>query len=127
MEKQKDVSKRQLIPDDDNCPVRDVLTRLTSKWPMLILFALLDGSHRFLELQRRIENISKRMLTVSLRQLEQDGYVTRRVFEEVPPRVEYSLTTMGKSVTDPLINLITWAQDNHDDIRHARAAYEEDK
>ncbi len=98
------------FPDDDNCPVRDVLSVLTSKWPMLILFALLDGVERFSGLQRRIENISKRMLTVSLRQLERDGYITRTVYPEVPPRVEYRLTPLGEDVVTPLIDLIHWAE-----------------
>ncbi|NRB41624.1 MAG: helix-turn-helix transcriptional regulator [Pseudomonadales bacterium] len=116
---------RKLIPDDDDCPVRDVLAHLTSKWPMLILFALMEGPHRFLELQRRIENISKRMLTVSLRKLELDGYVQRTVYPESPPRVEYALTPLGESVTHPLINLIGWAQDHHDEIRQARTDFSE--
>ena len=81
------------FPDDDSCPVRDVLSPITSKWPMLILFALLDGPQRFSVLQRRIENISRKMLTSSLRMLERDGFIRRQAYPEVPPRVEYELTT----------------------------------
>ncbi|CAA0105950.1 putative HTH-type transcriptional regulator YybR [BD1-7 clade bacterium] len=121
------MSEKRFFPSNDDCPVRDVLTGLTSKWPMLILFALMDGEERFSGLQRRIEKISKRMLTVSLRDLERDGYITRTVYPEVPPRVEYALTEMGKEVVTPLVKLIRWAESRHDDIRDARGRYDEAK
>ena len=92
---------------------------------MLILFALLDGPQRFSNLQRRIENISKRMLTSSLRQLERDGYISREVYAEVPPRVEYTLTPLGKDVSTQLIGLIGWAEDNHETIRASRQTFDD--
>lgn len=115
---------KRFFPDDDSCPVRDVLTSLTSKWPMLILFALLDGPQRFSALQRRIENISRRMLTVSLRQLERDGYLLREVYAEVPPRVEYSLTPLGHDVLKPLIELVRWSKNNHQTIQACRERFD---
>lgn len=119
------IDGKRFFPSDENCPVRDVLAGLTSKWPMLILFALMDGPERFSSLQRRIENISKRMLTVSLKEMERDGYVTRTAYAEVPPRVEYELTPMGHEVVKPLIAMIRWAEDNHDNIRAAREKFDQ--
>ena len=119
------MKEKRKFPANEECPVRDVLTGLTSKWPMLILFALIDGSERFSGLQRRIEKISKRMLTVSLRGLERDGYIERKVFAEVPPRVEYTLTPLGSEVVIPLVKLVRWAEDRHDDIRASREIYDD--
>lgn len=124
MKKQSSHEKNRFFPDDESCPVRDVLSPLTSKWPMLILFALLDGTQRFSALQHRIENVSRRMLTVSLRQLERDGYILRTVYPEVPPRVEYALTQLGKEVVVPLIELIDWAEKHHDEIRSFREKFD---
>ncbi|WP_295873860.1 helix-turn-helix domain-containing protein [uncultured Zhongshania sp.] len=127
MKPQKNGTQNSIFPDNENCSVRDVLSKLTSKWPMLILFALLDGPERFSSLQRRIENISRRMLTISLRQLERDGYIHRQVYPEVPPRVEYTLTKMGNTVTIPLIELVSWAERNHNEIRSCREKFDADK
>jgi len=117
------LNQQAIFPDNKDCPVRDVLTNLTGKWPMLILLALMNGPERFSNLQHRIEKISRRMLTMSLRRLEQDGYIERTVFPEVPPRVEYALTPLGHDLLTPLIEMIAWAENNHDKIRAARAAY----
>ena len=127
MKPQQNVTQNSIFPDNENCSVRDVLSKLTSKWPMLILFALLDGPERFSSLQRRIENISRRMLTISLRQLERDGYINRQVYPEVPPRVEYTLTEMGNTATIPLIELVSWAERNHNEIRSCRENFDADK
>lgn len=116
--------EKRFFPDNNNCPVRDVLSHLTSKWPMLILIALTDGPERFSSLQKRIENISKRMLTVALRKLEQDGYIARTVFPEAPPRVEYELTSLGKDLVVPLIKLIQWSEKNHALVQKARKQYQ---
>ncbi len=112
------------FPDDDSCPVRDVLSPITSKWPMLILFALLDGPQRFSVLQRRIENISRKMLTSSLRMLERDGFIRRQAYPEVPPRVEYELTTLGRKLASPLVRLVEWTSDNHDEVKAARRRFD---
>ncbi len=113
-----------VFPDDDSCVVRDVLKPLTSKWSMLVMFALMAGPMRFSTLQNSIESISKRMLTVSLRQMEREGYIEREVFAEVPPRVEYRLSELGQSAVVPLIELISWAGVQHDYIRDNRQAYD---
>lgn len=92
------------------CPVRDVLSRISDKWSILAIYAL--GAFevlRFHELKKRIPDVSQRMLTLTLRNLEQYGLVTRKVYAEVPPRVEYRLTPMGESLLDHLMQLSEWA------------------
>ena len=115
--------KRQ-FPNNPSCPVRDVLTPLTSKWSMLVLFALMEGPERFSSLKRRIEGISQRMLTVTVRQLQREGYILRIAYPEVPPRVEYQLTSLGDEVVKPLCNLILWSEKRHEDIRSARTVFD---
>ncbi|CCH53249.1 putative HTH-type transcriptional regulator ydeP [Fibrisoma limi BUZ 3] len=106
------------------CPVRDVLDRIGDKWSILSVLHLgHSGKLRFNELLHRIDGISQRMLTVTLRGLERDGFVSRRIFAEVPPRVEYELTTLGMSLLDQVLGLAVWAQDNMGDIMAARAAH----
>lgn len=116
--------KRQ-FPNDPSCPVRDVLTPLTSKWSMLVLFALMDGPERFSSLKRRIEGISQRMLTVTVRQLQREGYLLRTAYPEVPPRVEYQLSALGEDVVKPLCNLILWSEKHHAGIKSARKTFDE--
>ena len=83
-----------------NCPIRDVLSRLGDKWSMLVLITLnANGTMRFSDIHKTIEDVSQRMLTVTLRTLESDGLVERKVYAEVPPRVEYCLTDTGGSIT----------------------------
>ncbi len=101
------------------CPIRNILARISDKWSLLVIYTL-DKTNkpttRFKELQREIPDISQKMLTVTLRTLEEDGYVTRTVYPEVPPRVEYALTERAKSL-QPLINaLIKWAEENMEGI-----------
>ena len=92
----------------DNCPIRDILSRLSSKWAMLILITLnANGTMRFNDIQKSIGDISQRMLTVTLRTLEADGLISRKV----PPRVEYCLTERGDSLIPCLEGLINWALD----------------
>lgn len=93
-----------------NCPVRDVLSRLGDKWSMLVLVTLnANGTMRFSEIHKTIEDVSQRMLTVTLRTLETDGLVARTVYAEVPPRVEYSLTERGTSLMPHIQALVEWA------------------
>ncbi len=115
----------QGIPEKGACPVRDVLDRIGEKWTLLILIALKDGPHRFSVLQRRVGDISKRMLTQTLRLLERDGLVSRKVYPTKPPSVEYALTDLGSSSLEPIAVLIQWAESRHDDIRDARIAYDD--
>ena len=105
------------------CPIRDILDRIGDQWTMLVLWSLADGTLRFTEIKRRIGDISQRMLAQTLRRLEQDGIVARTVFPVVPPRVDYELTPLGRSLLGPLNSLVDWADTNHDEIRAARTAY----
>jgi len=95
------------------CPIRNVLSRICDKWSILVLLNLRERDNiRFKELQRSIPDISQKMLTVTLRTLEEDGLVSRKVYAEVPPRVEYSLTERGRSFLPNVDSLISWAGNN---------------
>ena len=106
------------------CPVRNVLDRIGDKWTLLALVALAAQPRRFSELHRAIPDISKRMLTQTLRDLERDGLADREVFPTKPPQVRYSLSAMGRSVLTPLAGLVSWAEDSYAGIREARARYD---
>lgn len=107
-------------PNGD-CPIRDVLSRLGDKWSMLILVTLnSNGTMRFSDIHRSIADISQRMLTVSLRTLEADGLVLRKVYAEVPPRVEYSLTKTGESLMPHIQHLVDWAIACMPEIKESR-------
>ncbi len=115
--------------DDFNlalCPVRGVLDSLGGKWTTLIVIALALRPHRFSEIRRAIPDISKRMLTQTLRDLERDGLIARLVFPTKPPSVEYRLTPLGESLLEPLIALIAWAENSQPDIVTARTAFDAD-
>ena len=107
-----------------HCPVRDVLDRIGDKWSMLMIMALATRPQRFSELHRAISDISKRMLTQTLRDLERDGLITRHVFPTKPPSVEYRLATLGQSLLDPMAGLIDWAERCHGDIHAARVRFD---
>jgi DNA-binding HxlR family transcriptional regulator len=92
------------------CPCRDVLDLLANKWAALAIGALEDGPVRFGELQRRLQGISPKVLTSTLRRLEDGGFLDREIYAEVPLRVEYSLTDLGRSVSTPLGALRTWVE-----------------
>ena len=95
------------------CPVRDVICKINSKWSMLIMATLnANGKMRFGEIQKTIGDVSQRMLTVTLRSLEDEGMIKRDVYAEVPPRVEYCLTPKGESFIPVLEHLVSWALDN---------------
>ena len=106
-----------------NCPVRDVLDKISGKWSTLMLLALADGPTRFGQLRRMLPDISQRMLTQTLRDLQRDGYVHREVFPTQPPSVEYSLTPLGRSLLEPLQQLVGWAVTHHTNIRAARSDF----
>lgn len=107
-----------------NCPVRGVLDRLGDKWTTLIVIVLATRPHRFSEIRRAVPDISKRMLTQTLRDLERDGMISRQVFPTKPPSVEYRLTELGTSLLDPLISLIMWAEKHRPRIDEARKIYD---
>lgn len=92
------------------CPSRQVLDRIAGKWTALVIHALSEGTFRYSELQRRIGGVSQKMLTQTLRSLEQDGLVERKVYPVVPPRVEYSLTPLGRTLIEPLSAICQWAE-----------------
>jgi DNA-binding HxlR family transcriptional regulator len=106
------------------CPIRDVLDRVGDKWSSLILLALNQGPKRFGVLRREIEDISQRMLTETLRNLQRDGFISRTVFPTTPPQVEYALTPLGESLQGTLGVLAEWSRQNHDAIRAARTVYD---
>lgn len=109
-----------MFPD---CPIRNILARISDKWSLLVIFTLDKSGKsaiRFKELQREIPDISQKMLTVTLRTLEEDGYVTRTVYPEVPPRVEYALTARAQSLLPHINALIAWALENRDSIMKDR-------
>lgn len=117
--------KRSTIQDAmfPGCPVRNILARLCDKWGLLVIY-ILDRSGkenmRFTELKQQMPDISQRMLSMTLRTLEEDGYVTRTIFSEIPPRVEYALTERAKSLKPILDSLLQWSIDNMDDIMSDR-------
>lgn len=105
----------------ENCPIRNILSRISDKWSILTIFTLEQiPVMRFGELQRMIPDISQKMLTVTLRTLEQDGLVKRKVYAQIPPKVEYSLTARGQSLLPHLNSLIYWAKEQMDDILEDR-------
>lgn len=108
----------------DQCPVREVLDQIGDKWSTLMILTLSQRPHRFGELRRAVPDISQRMLTQTLRDLQRDGLISRTVHPTVPPSVEYALTPLGQSLLDPLSHLIRWAEASHAAIRSARTAFE---
>ena len=105
------------------CPVRDVLDRIGDKWSTLMLMVLAARPHRFGQLRRALPDISQRMLTQTLRNLECDGLIRRTVFATVPPTVEYALTRLGESLLPALLALVHWADAHHAAIRASRARF----
>ena len=110
--------------DPGNCPVRDVMDNISGKWSLLMMLELTAGAKRFSELRRKVPDISQRMLTQTLRDLQRDGYVMRTVFPTQPPSVEYCLTDLGESFMQPIAALIEWAEENHGRIRQCRAEFD---
>ena len=114
---------KQLIYDQE-CAARDVLTRVGDKWSVLVIALLGHRGHRFSELLASVEGISQRMLTVTLRGLERDGLISRTVHAVVPPRVDYALTPMGRTLLATVTELAHWAERHAKDIGTARATYD---
>lgn len=110
--------------DLTQCPVRGVLDRIGDKWSTLIIITLAEQPLRFGQLRRTIPDISQRMLTQTLRDLQRDGLISRHVFPTQPPSVEYRLTAMGRSLLEPLAALVRWADAHYGAIRGARSEYD---
>lgn len=108
----------------EDCPVRGVLDKLGDKWSMLIVLTLSGGRLRFNEVRRRIPDISQKMLTQTLRDLQREGLVTRHVHPTVPPSVEYELTALGLSLLVPFGHLVVWAEENGAAIAAARSQFD---
>ena len=119
------MNDRRRFFNNEACPIRNVVAQIGDKWSILILFALVDGPDRFNSLKSRIEGISQRMLTQTLRDLERDGYVLRTVYPQVPVKVEYELTELGKGLSSSVWQLVSWADDHLETIRQNRVEYDE--
>lgn len=102
------------------CPSRNILEHVTSRWGVLVLVALLEGTHRFSELRRKVSGVSEKMLAQTLQTLEADGFVHREVFPEIPPRVEYSLTALGEEAAVHVRTLVSWIEGNLSRVLSAR-------
>ncbi|MCU7728228.1 helix-turn-helix transcriptional regulator [Actinoplanes sp. KI2] len=107
-----------------NCPSRQILDRIGDTWSVLVVVMLAEGTHRYTELAKRIEGVSPKMLTQTLRGLERDGLITRTVHPVVPPRVDYALTELGRSLYGLVEGLEKWAESHIDDVQAARTAYD---
>ena len=105
-----------------DCPSREILNHVCSRWGVLVLVVLLDGMHRFSELRRKIGGVSEKMLSQTLQSLEQDGFIERKALPVVPPHVEYTLTPMGEEVALLVDGLTTWIERNLPRIMQAREA-----
>jgi len=106
------------------CPSRDVLKHVTSRWGVLILIALRDGTHRFSDLRRKMGGVSEKMLAQSLQWLEQDGFINRIAYPVVPPHVEYNLTPLGEQVSEKVAELADWIEVNLPGVLAFRAERE---
>ncbi|TYC05532.1 helix-turn-helix transcriptional regulator [Micromonospora sp. WP24] len=109
------------------CPSRPVLEHVTSRWGVLVLASLRERSYRFSELRRRVGGVSEKMLAQTLQTLQRDGFVHRDAQPVIPPRVDYSLTPMGREVADQVWALTRWVEGRLDDVFAARAAYDADR
>jgi DNA-binding HxlR family transcriptional regulator len=114
------------VPEDCRT-VSEVLARVGDKWTVLVVGVLGDGPRRFSEIRRSLGSISQRMLTLTLRGLERDGLVTRTVFPTIPPRVDYELTRLGRSLLEPVNRLGRWARQNRAAIQAARLRFDAGK
>jgi DNA-binding HxlR family transcriptional regulator len=110
--------------DARDCPFRAVLDHVGDKWTFLILVVLEDGPKRFGAIKRTLGDISQRVLTRKLRDLERDGYVSREVFPERPPRVEYALTDLGRSMLDPIRRFLDWTLTAFPEVKRAREEFD---
>jgi DNA-binding HxlR family transcriptional regulator len=115
-----------ICKSSDPMAVRELLTKIGDKWSIFLILSLdlLGGRARFSELERAVPGISQRMLSMTLKNLERDGLVIRELFPEVPPRVEYEITDLGKSLLRPTQGLVDWAKANWERVRKAQTKYD---
>lgn len=106
------------------CPTRQVINRVGDRWSLLVLYALEGGTLRYQELRRAVDGVSQKMLTQTLRTLERDGLVHREIYASVPPKVEYSLTPLGASLSETIAAIRSWAYGHMDQIDAARADFD---
>jgi len=119
--------KTKEVEEKGICPLRELLSRLGDKWSVLLILTLArmpEERARFSELKRSMPDISQRMLTATLRNLERDGLISREMFAEVPPRVEYQLTDLGLSILNPMREIVTWIEGNWSTIKTSRAVFD---
>ena len=110
-----------------DCPARSILDILAERWPLLLIHSLSSGAARTGELRRRIGGISEKMLIQSLRRLERSGFVARRAYPEVPPRVEYTLTPLGASLSEPITALDRWVERHIEEVGAAQRRFDQDR
>jgi DNA-binding HxlR family transcriptional regulator len=110
---------------DPNCPTRAILDRIGDKWTVLVVLSLRGGPLRFTELRDGIGRVAPKVLTQTLRRMERDGLITREVYPEIPPRVVYTLTPMGASLTEPIAAITEWAETHLPSITKAQQRYDE--
>lgn len=120
-------SEAVIRPLPVDCPIRDVVQRIGDKWSVLVIMVLIERPQRFGALRRAIPDISQRMLTQTLRNLQREGLLDRQVFPTNPPSVEYRLTDLGLSLLKPLGELVRWADKHRDQVHRARAAFDADR
>lgn len=119
-------TQRMPRPSDEGCKAtREILDRIGDKWSIYIIATLSNGTLRFNELKRSVDGISQRMLTLTLRALERDGLITRTMFPTIPPRVDYELTELGKTLLGPIMALVNWANDNKLNIIEAHKGFDD--
>jgi len=123
----KQLDPAAICRSSDPLAVRELLTKVGDKWTIFIVLSLdlLGGRARFSELERAVPGISQRMLSSTLKTLERDGMVTRELFPEVPPRVEYEMTDLGRSLLRPTQGLVDWVKENWQQVRDAQSRYDE--
>lgn len=123
----KQLDPAAICRSSDPMAVRELLTKVGDKWTIFIVLSLdlLGGRARFSELERAVPGISQRMLSSTLKTLERDGMVTRELFPEVPPRVEYEMTDLGRSLLRPTQGLVDWVKENWQQVRDAQSRYDE--
>ena len=120
-EKREEIEKKLGL---DLCPIRTILAQIGDKWSLLVILQFREGGQRFSQLQRAIPDISQRMLTQTLRKLERDGLVSRKVTPSTPPRVDYAITELGHSLFEPIGTMAQWAIDKQPDILKARDQFD---
>ena len=108
---------------NERCGAQQVLERIADRWTALVIYALADGTKRYSQLQRTIGGVSQKMLTQTLRNLERDGLVERQVYPVIPPKVEYSLTPLGRTLIEPLRSICKWAEMHLVELEQARDRY----